>query len=76
LYFPKIKGISKLAIVAQNDRMGKECHSEYLSDVMDREWALLAPYLALRQGDSKRLEHKLCAVSNDPRHIVRSGCQR
>ena len=46
----------------------------YPSDVSDEEWALVAPYLALRPEDAGQREHSLREVFNGLRYLVRSGC--
>ena len=47
----------------------------YLSDVIDDEWACVAPYLTLIVEDALQREHSLRAVFNGLRYIVRTGMQ-
>lgn len=49
--------------------------SPYPSDVTDKEWAFVAPYLALLPEDSAQREHPLREVFNDLRWIIRTGAQ-
>ena len=46
----------------------------YPSDVSDEEWALCAPYLALMREDAPQREHRLRAVFDALRYLVKAGC--
>ena len=50
------------------------CRKPYPSDVLDEEWALVAPYLALLPEDAGQREHSLREVFNGLRYVIRSGC--
>jgi len=45
----------------------------YPSDVSAEEWALVAPYLTLRQEDAPQRDHPLREVFNGARWVVRAG---
>jgi transposase len=45
----------------------------YPSDVSDKEWAFVAPYLALVREDAPQREHDLREVLNGLRWVVRTG---
>ena len=47
----------------------------YPSDVTDDEWAFVAPYLTLMDGDAPQRRHDLREVFNGLRFIVRTGNQ-
>ena len=47
----------------------------YPSDVLDDEWAFVAPYLTLMREDAPQREHMLREVFNGLRYIVRTGMQ-
>src|SRR5512141_1040931 len=47
----------------------------YPSDVLDEEWAFVAPYLILMKEDAPQREHDLREVFNGLRWIVRTGSQ-
>jgi transposase len=47
----------------------------YPSDVIDEEWAFVAPYLVLMREDAPQREHDLREVFNGLRWIVRTGSQ-
>ena len=55
--------------------MRKQYSTNYPSDVSDKEWAFVAPYLALGREDAPQREHSLRAVFNGLRYIVRTGNQ-
>ena len=48
---------------------------QYPSDVLDEEWAFVAPYLILMKEDAPQREHDLREVFNGLRWIVRTGSQ-
>ena len=45
----------------------------YPSDVSDEEWALVAPYLTLLREDAGQREHRLRAVFDGLRYVVKTG---
>ena len=53
--------------------MGKD--GGYPSDVSDEEWAICAPYLTLLQEGAPQRAHRLRAVFNALRYLVRAGCE-
>lgn len=53
--------------------MAKE-RTGYPSDVNDEEWALCAPYLVLMREDATQRTHRLRAVFNAVRYLVKAGC--
>jgi transposase len=46
----------------------------YGSDVTDKEWEFVLPYLLLSREDSAHREHDLRAVFNGVRYVARTGC--
>jgi transposase len=55
--------------------MGNKGQVGYPSDVSDKEWAFVAPYLALCKEDSEQRDYSLRAVFNGLRYIVRTSGQ-
>jgi transposase len=53
--------------------MGNRGQSAYPSDVSDEEWAFVAPYLALCKENAQQRDHRLRAVFNGLRYIVRTS---
>ena len=46
----------------------------YPTDVSDEEWDFVAPYLCLMKPDAPQRVHRLRAVFNALRYLVRAGC--
>jgi transposase len=55
--------------------MGNKGAVGYPTDVTDKEWAFVAPYLALCKEDAAQRDYSLRAVFNGLRYIVKSGNQ-
>ena len=55
--------------------MGKGVRSGYGSDVTDKEWAFVAPYLALCREDAEQRDYALRDVFNALRYMARTGSQ-
>src|ERR1700676_2348671 len=53
--------------------MGNKGQVGYPSDVSDEEWAFVAPYLALCREDAAQRSHRLRAVFNALRWVVKTG---
>jgi transposase len=53
--------------------MGNTGQIGYPSDVSDEEWAFVAPYLALCREDAAQRSHRLRAVFNALRWLVKTG---
>lgn len=66
--FGNTLGMAKKTFKAGSGKTG------YPSDVTDEEWAFCAPYLTLMKEDAPQREHKLRAVFNAVRYLVRTGC--
>ncbi len=45
----------------------------YPSDVSDKEWALVAPYLTLLREEAGQREHGLHEVFNGLRYVLETG---
>lgn len=54
---------------------GDRIPKPYPSDVLDDEWAFVAPYLVLMRPDAPQRHHDLREVSNALRWMVRIGAQ-
>ncbi|RZU40772.1 transposase [Edaphobacter modestus] len=53
--------------------MGNKGQVGYPSDVRDEEWSFVAPYLALCREDARQRSHRLRAVFNAVRWLVKTG---
>lgn len=52
-----------------------EARKSYPSDVTDREWEFLLPYLTLMREDAPQRDHLLRDVFDALRYVVKTGCQ-
>lgn len=73
LAMPLVEPVMDLNVRMNSDACANLPRKTYPSDVCDKEWSLLAPYLTLLPEDAGQREHSLREAFDRLRYIVETG---